>query len=333
MSMLAALLIVTCEGGRVELEIILEQGTVGNEREWLESLQDVGADSIRMRSGKSGDRVGVSKSATGGATTYKVTGVLTADNRLQLPGGTFRKSELRAVAAWIAKLKSGEADNPQEEKLAFGLNAEQLVALHEKMSASLSHSTKGVRIREVFDKIRQRASVTISVHESAKKALQGEETVLEELQSLSVGTALASVIRPLGLVAVPQQSGGRLSGIQIMLSQDAEEHWPIGWPLQESPGDAAPKLFEFLEVDIDDFALNDTLDAIEAKVGIPFLYDQNSLAKNDIEMKDVRVTVGPEKTYYYKVIRRVVAQTRPQMKVEVRADEAGNPFLWFSTYR
>lgn len=120
--------------------------------------------------------------------------------------------------------------------------------------------------------------------------------------------------------------------MQLIDARKAKEHWPIGWPAEKAPREVAPKLFEYLEVEIDDYALNETLDAIESKSGVPFIYDQNSLLLNDIEISEINVSYPAKRTYYYNVIRRVTGQTDPKMKVELRVDEAGNPFIWLTTY-
>ena len=322
------------EESRVELEIVLDSGfPIGGQQEWLASLAEAGADNLRMRSGKSGDKITISKSESGGTTTYKVIGVLTAENQLKLPGGTYRRSDMARLGEWIKKLKTEGLEEMAKDKNAFGMSSEELVDLHDKLSVKLLASTKGVPIKDVVEDITDHLDLVVTLDESARKALQGNETMLEELKDLTSGTALAACIRPLGLVVVPTKQRGRAAGIQLLDSTRADEHWPIGWPTESAPHRIAPKLFEYLEVEIEDFALNETLDAIEAKVNIPFLYDQNSLARNGIEMDKVKVSVPAARTYYYKIIRQILAQSKPAMKPEVRVDEAGNPFLWLSTYK
>lgn len=327
------LLLVQSGGSRVELEIVMEGGgPLGSQQEWLRSLSEVGADSLRMSTARGSESFEIKKSEVGGTVTYKVTGLLTADNRLRLPGGTFKRSDMAGVKTWLAKLKSGGLDKPPEAKQAFGLSSDELVRLHDALSSPTGVSTKGVAIPEVIRSIRQRTGIQISVDSSAAAAIKTEMTVKEELQQTSCGTTLAAIIRPLGLVAVPVKDRGGTK-IELTDARDAKEHWPIGWPLEKAPREVAPQLFEFLPVEIDDFPLNETLDAIEAKVKMPFIYDQNALVLNDLELADINVTFPSKRTYYYNVVKRVIGQTRPQMKVELRVDEAGEPFLWLTTYK
>ena len=329
----SCLLLLQFGGARVELEIVMEGSSViGSQQEWLKSLSEAGADSLRMRSSRSGDRLGIKKSESGGTMTYKVTGLLTGDNRLRLPGGTYRRSDMERVKTWIAGVKAGSLEEGPAPKMAFGLSGDELVRLHERMAAPTGIPTKGVAIPDVLRSIRRQSQIQITVADSAADAVKTEMTVNEELEKMSCGTTLASIIRPLGLVAVPIRERGE-TRIQLVDAREAKEHWPIGWPAEKAPRDVAPKLFDYLEVEIDDYALNETLDAIEAKSGVPFVYDQNSLLLNDLELSEINVSFPAKRTYYYNVIRRVTGQTRPKMKVELRVDEAGSPFIWLTTYK
>ena len=118
---------------------------------------------------------------------------------------------------------------------------------------------------------------------------------------------------------------------QIAMSDEVEEHWPVGWPVETPPIDAAPALFEKLDdVAINQFALKDALDAIQGRVEIPFLYDQNSLARAGIDLNELKVTLVRKRMMYYTVIRKLVSQNKPSLSLELRKDENDKPFLWIA---
>src|SRR6478735_8845060 len=78
------------QGARVSLEVITEPGFAQeNIREWLPMLEKAGFSSVRVRGGENGGGADLKTSGTGATTSYEVTGVLTSDNRLRLPNGTF----------------------------------------------------------------------------------------------------------------------------------------------------------------------------------------------------------------------------------------------------
>jgi len=117
----------------------------------------------------------------------------------------------------------------------------------------------------------------------------------------------------------------------LVESKKVDEHWPVGWPLQDRPSKVAPILFEQTEVEVGGIPLNQVLIAIEAKTKVPFIYDQNSMARQGIKMQKIAVNIGRSKTYYEKIIRLCLNQSKPRLTAELRVDESGHPFLWIST--
>ena len=90
-------------------------------------------------------------------------------------------------------------------------------------------------------------------------------------------------------------------------------------------------MFERQKIAIGDFPLDQALGAIQKRVKIPFLVDQNSLARAGIELSDVRVSYVKEKVSYMVAIQKLLRQTQPRMLAEMRMDENDKPFLWLST--
>jgi hypothetical protein len=165
----------------------------------------------------------------------------------------------------------------------------------------------------------------------ARQAMEGDDPVLDELQGLSSGTVLAAILRPLGLALVPQKQRGGEIKLWITEARHVEESWPVGWPSDRSPGQTLPELFNFLNVEIQDTALDDALQAISGRIKAPILYDHNSLTRHRIDPKTVNVSLEPGRTYYTKIIDRLVNQAGMTSKLLV--DDAGKPFLWLSASR
>ena len=53
---------------------------------------------------------------------------------------------------------------------------------------------------------------------------------VDKLNTLIAGTALAAVLRPLGLVLLPEKAGGNAVKLRVADSLSVKENWPIGWP-------------------------------------------------------------------------------------------------------
>ena len=216
----------------------------------------------------------------------------------------------------------------------FGLTSKQLVAMHDGLSPCVSSATKGKRTGEVVRQIISSLSkVDVVIDPTAEKALRGDETTADELTGVSSGTALAAALRPLGLVAVPLPPRGEQLRMAVVDAKLTKESWPIGWPPEKPPKDTMPDLFKFLIVEIADTPLNEALDAIQERLKAPFLYDRNSMARHKVDPTAVKVKVPEGNTYYKGIIDRMLSQSKPQLKCEIRVDEGGQPLLWITTVK
>jgi hypothetical protein len=326
-------LLTTCaqaEGPRVSLEVVTEPGfSQETIREWLPLLEKAGFSSVRVRGGKGGDGAAIQASGKGSSTSYSVTGVLTSDNRLRLPNGNYSLSSSGAITKWVEKLKAGGEEGLNARPGAFGLVPKQLVAAHEGLAVKVNFATSGKTTKEVVQGIAALVALKISVDPTVRGSF-GDEKVTDELLGISSGTALAAAIRPLGLVMVPEADGNDVR-LKIIDSQAADQVWPVGWPNKSSPRETLPDLFKFLNVEVSDTPLAESMEAIRGRLSVPLIVDQNSLAKQKIDYATVKVTLPKTNTYYAKILERLLFQAK--LKYELRVDEADRPFLWITTLK
>jgi hypothetical protein len=85
---------------------------------------------------------------------------------------------------------------------------------------------------------------------------------------------------------------------------------------------------EFLNVEIENYTLQETLDAIQPRVNIPFLVDHWKLTKLGIDLNSIPVRIPQTRTFYKRALDRALAQGR--LVGRLRVDEAGKPFLWIT---
>jgi len=328
--------IAVCFGGgrllaaepRVELEVAADQSFVGAEaRAWTEMLTQAGFSSVRIRSaGK--DSPSLQLTGAAAAPAYRVVGVLTPDNQLALPPrGRFKLSDRAAIEAWLHKLREGGEEALTIKPAEFGLLPRQVAAVHAALAVPVAFSTAGKPPREVAKQIAERLSLKFITDPAGQRALGGNDPVTDELEGLSSGTALAAVLRPLGLALVPEKSGSDVR-LRIADGRTAKESWPVGWPPKDAPNQTLPDLFKFLNVEIDKTPLSDALTAIAGRLKAPLLIDYNALAKHEISLKS-RVTQPKLNTFYAKALDRLLSQAK--LRYVLRVDEAGKPFLWITS--
>lgn len=316
----------------VSFEIVLGDGVNPLAAQtWMRSLSEVGLSDIKVREARLGDEGKITNRGTDTSPRYHVVGILSTGDKLRLPGGSFRKTDVAAIRAYVNKIKDNGAAGLSATPESFGLSSEQLLELHKSLATPVSLETRGKRAGDVMRTLVAGLSVKVVVDESALAGFAGDDKVGDELQGVSVGTAMAAIIRPLGLVLVPHKPRGDDVQLIIYDVRKVEHSWPVGYPPDVPPLKVLPKLFEFLNAEIDDFVLTDALEALSGRIEAPFLLDHNSLARHEIEPGQIRVTFAKEKTYYKKVIDRILGQS--SLKSEIRIDEANKPFIWVTTIR
>ena len=123
--------------------------------------------------------------------------------------------------------------------------------MHRQLAKPAVESTKGRATDTVVQEICLAANVRLQL---ADRGSLANDPVLDELQGLSSGTALAAVLRPLGLVIVPEIIEPKLQGTRFVMSvsdvRRAKEHWPIGWPSKKKPYELVPKLWDKVDVEV-----------------------------------------------------------------------------------
>lgn len=313
----------------VELEIYVDaRAPLGTQQEWTAALQNVGADRVVIKTGElSAPKLEEINTST--AILINISGTIKR-NQLLLPGGSFTMRDTTGIRTLIKKLKDDGAAVALADKKAFGLTAEQLVDLHTTLSEPLNFSTIDLSAGEAVNQIAKLLKVQFQFDAAAIEALRSSEKIGDEFKGITAGTALAAIVRPAGLVLQPERLQGQAIKLKIVDSQTAAENWPIGWPIERPPVQVEPRLFEKLALEVRGYPLNAVLDSIEKRTGVPFFYDQNSIARGGLEMSKTKVTVVQEKISYMVAIGKCLRQSRPQMIDELRVDEAGKPFLWLS---
>jgi hypothetical protein len=317
---------------RVELELITEEAVSAViAHQWGAALGDLRLGNVRIRAAQPGDRVEIRQRGSGDSIVYQVTGALTARNTLRVPGAEFRFSDKAGLSTWLDKLKQGGETRLGEREVAFGMTPTQLVAVHEALKVPVTFATKEQRSFDALKRISATLRLSFLADAEARQAMAGDDPVLDELQGLSAGTAIASILRPLGLVMVPQQAGADVR-LWITDVRRSKESWPVGWPSDSSPRETLPELFTFAgNVVIEDTPLDAALNAISQRIKAPILYDHNSMVRQQIDPAAVHVSMDEGRTYYQRIIARLVNQAG--LTSELRVDDAGTPFLWVSTLR
>jgi len=331
--LVASTFFTTAWSQQVHLQVLTEpDAPPGNAYKWLDALKKLGLDGVRLSTARPVDQPGVRTVGEGERARHEVTALLARDNVLHVPGGgRYRLSDVGRLRQFFADLKQhGSTDGPPPRQ-AFGLTAEQLVALHQALAPAVNFETAALTAKDTIRGIATCIQVPITIDPNAMRAFAKNPPTFDELRGVSCGTALAAVVRPLGLVVVPRATDG--GGVELLVTdfRNAQEAWPVGWPLEKPDREAMPKLFEFLPARIENAPLKDAATAIAQRVEAPILFDHNAMARHGIDLKKTLVSTPEGRTYYKKLLDRALFDAG--LKFEVRKDEAEKPLLWVYTIK
>jgi len=315
---------------RVSFELVTGNGFPLNaSRKWIDLFRNLDGTTVRIRGARGSETTTVENIGTDRTPSYHVVGILLGDNRLRLLGGDFTSNDRGKIAEWVQKLRTDGVDGLTAVRVAFGLTSEQLVTLHKQVSQPLAFSTKDVRAGDVTRRIVRDLQMPFEVSAAGRAAFRRNEPVTDELKGVSGGTALAATLRPLGLIWRPRKRNDGTILLWIAEVGDEKEIWPIGWPIQDSPAAVAPKLFDSLQVEIQDTPLSQAIDAIQPRISLPFLFDYNAMARHRVDPETANINFPSRRASYKRILDNVMFQAG--LSSELRMDEADQPFLWIST--
>jgi hypothetical protein len=314
--------------GRVQLEIVgdAQSGAGMSFQDWGKALADADVKNVRLRSAQEGDKPNIDVAGTDENPIYMVTAVITGRNELIVPGGKFRRSDLKQLKSWIKEI---EERGPPDRRVAtgpFGLTAKQLDAINSDLAKSSGVATHGMTRSDAVQKISGKLGLPLKIE---GELTDGDEKIEEDLADVSSGTALAYILRPSGFCMTPVASGKQLGYVVAKAKLD-QEVWPIGREAKSGP-EALPGFYEFRNVKVSGVSAAKLLQVVAKQVKVPVLFDYPAMARHGIDPEKAVVEHPQARTTYSVALRRMLFKVG--LKFELRVDENDKPFLWISTVK
>jgi len=318
--------------GRVELNVTIAKGApITAPQLWGPILDDVGFSSTRISSDMPDSPLQISQAGTEASPIYRVHGILMGNGSIMLPPGrAFSQRDRGALREWVSKLKTQGIEGASGVKMPFGLTKSQFDTARKDLRTAVTAKTKGANPVAALKEITRGLGKPIVMDAQAQQALAESGAVRDELSGLAVGTAVAALIRPAGLILQPRSVNGRIEYV-VADGRGGGDNWPIGWPSKEGSGKLVPSLLEKEETQDVEVPLADALAEIQNRVGVPFVYDYNGMAMVEVDLAKMPAQLTAGEHYYGRLLTRLL--TRAKLKYEVRQDDAGRPFIWISTVR
>ncbi|MHB1037875.1 MAG: hypothetical protein ACYC35_25775 [Pirellulales bacterium] len=331
-TLLAALPTCASAAGRIELELATEPGFPGiDAQKWYQLLTKLGVSSLRIRPLEPRDRVGIVTAGSTAQPVYTVTGMLTEQGELVLPGGRFTERDRAGLAKWLADLAAKGPPRADGKTLPYGLGDRQSADVLKDLMRPVDFSTAGVPRAKAVAELGRRLGLPLAVAPGVTQVLQGADPVAEELRGLARGTALAYLLRPAGMAFAPRSAAGGAVEYVVAPAGELKESWAIGRVPEKQPLKVLPEFFEMINVEIEAQPLSDVLESIRSRLKAPILLDYYALSRQEIDPAKVKVALPAKRMSYSLIMPRLLAQAR--LKGQLRIDEAGKPFYWITTVR
>jgi hypothetical protein len=313
----------------IELELATERGLqITAPREWLQLMASLGIENVRIRAASSADTPMADNRGDTGHPRFHVVGIVTANGELRLPGGRFRTSDRQKLADYFARLAADGPDSLTAPRGRFGLTEKEFASVHADLAQPVDFATNDQPLRGVLDRMQAKFSLRLAPDAAATQIIGTSTPVADEIRGLTAGTSLVLLLRNYGLALRPEKARGEPVALRIVPIDTADDAWPIGWDSKASPRETAPALFEFLNVEIEGYSLQEAIDAIAPRLKLPIYWDHAAIAKDKIDPTTIQVHLPRSRTYYKRILDRVLAQAH--LNGTVRVDEAGTAFLWIS---
>ncbi|MCO6046505.1 hypothetical protein NG895_21610 [Aeoliella sp. ICT_H6.2] len=314
----------------ISIEVVTAQGVQPTaQRELIETLTNAGADNVRLRGHQAGDKVELRTTGTDERPRYALIGVLDARGNLTLPGGKFNARSRSQLQDYFDRLGADGAEGVTAPRGKFGLTEKQTHVVRDDLTKMLGVETKGRPLPDVLKDADKVTGLRLNMDDSAWKIVREAKPVDDDVQMLTTGTALALLLKRDGLVLVPTKERGEEVVHRIARAADIEgDVWPVGWKPRRAPSQLAPKMMENLNAQVEGFTLQEAMDSIAPRLGLPVFWDHATLRAKKIVPSEIDVKLALQQTYLKRVADKLLFQAR--LRGELKVDEAGTPFYWIS---
>ena len=303
--------------------------SIGTQQRWVQALQNVGANRVSSKTLTQGAAM-VEETERGGTRYIKVRGFVEG-GKLELPGGSYRLGDIGKIRDLLQKFRDDGKETTLAPKLDFGLTSSQLVGLAEKLAKPVAEPTKGKSLSAVVKAITRQTGVPFSPDSVARAALTGQADVTQEFKGMSSGTALAALVKPLGLVLEPGREQGQQVQVHIKRPEAGKKSWPVGREPDTVPLLLEPAMFQKLPIGIKNYPLDKVMTAFQQKAKIPFVYDDQVIAAEGIDVSKTLVSINNKNGVLMVMIKKLLRQTEPKrLSGKLRVDDAGKAFLWIT---
>ena len=309
---------------RISLELFTDQGFgVDAAQRWYQVFTDLGVANLRIRGGEAGDEIGIHKARQ--ARRSDLSGDGPDHGRATccwLPGGKFTPRDSARLKQWLKNL--AEQGRRRSDRQAGTFRTDRTPVAGSPRRSETARRLFHARIcrpTRPSAKIAAGLRHPIDIASGARDAL-AKRHVAENLEGLSAGTALAVILRPAGLVFVPERIAGKRLHYRGRHCGGRPRCVAAGWKSEKPDRDLLPDLFKFIHVEIDETPLAEAIEAIQERLEIPFLWDRYALESQASDPAQIVVKLPTKKLHYGLILSKILVAGKLQKRAARRRSRA-----------
>ncbi len=318
------------------VEIKLLASTDGGQlhsQQWLKVLEPLDI-SLQIQRPSLDDKPEVRERIVGTIRYVTVVGTLDRSGKISFPSRSFSLSDGPKLKEWVDDLKTYGAQGSPDGQPLWGLSKDQFSKIYDALGKTVEFETSGVSIRDAVSKLPLPEQFPVRWTQTASDTLGLRTTPLkvrQELKGFSTATALSIALNDCGLGFRPSRTPA--GGLELLIEPlgKRDDHWPIGWPLQQQRIKAAPKFFSMTTIELDRVELSDVLTAVSELSETPVLIDFAELDARGIDPTKLKVSFKRGRTSWSVALKQMVIPQK--LSREIWQDEAGRVFVWITTNR
>lgn len=317
------------------VEIKLLVGTDGgalHSQQWLKVLEPLDV-SIQIQKPDLDDKPEVKERIVGTLRYVTAIGTLDRSGKISFPGRSFSTSDGAALKEWIDDLRTYGAQGSPEGQPLWGLSKDQFTRIYDGLNRVVDVELIDQPIREAVSKLPLPEQYPVRWGQAAADSIarrMSGATVRQEIKGFSAATALAIALNDCGLGFRPNRTP--TGGLELLIEPlgKRDDHWPVGWPLQQQRFKAAPKFFAMTTIELDQVTLADVLLAVTELSETPVLVDHAELDKKGIDPAQLKVSFKRGRTSWSVALKQMVIPQK--LSREIWQDEAGRAFVWITVF-
>ncbi|MEZ5943144.1 MAG: hypothetical protein R3C18_17255 [Planctomycetaceae bacterium] len=300
---------------------------------WGQFFRDQG-DVVRVREPLGDDEVSISEVSRGTFRIVRVLAEIDRKGQLLVPGHQFKLSNPGPIIDWLKEIKTYGAQGSPDGKPKWGLSDEQFNQVFEALSEPVKTSVQDQTLSDALAGLPIPKKYPLQIHRKAQPLVDaaGKLPVSDEVENLSLGTALAGILVQHGLGFRPLRTPRGDIELVVESLSEISDPWPVGWPVEQKPRNLiVPTLYETLPAGFENVPLEDVLHAITVQRQVPIIIARAECHSQKIDLK--REVSYPEKsrTAWALILESVVRQSK--LTHSLRLDERGQPLVFVEPFR